>query len=542
MSHPPNPFLTTGFMIASTLLGHYCVKQQHPKKKIPSERRTIVSAPGKVLITGGYLVLDPNYSGLVLSTSSRFYTTISEFSSTTTTKNDHSSTEKTPLVIELNSPQFHFSTRYEFVKHSVDGSFELKSNSEKRNPYIENSILYALCVAERARGAKTENRRISIKLEADNDFYSQRQNLIDLGREVNLENLEALEKCYVCPDASKPIHKTGLGSSAAMVTSLTSALILHFTNLDSSNEHVRELIHRVAQFCHCLAQGKIGSGFDVSAATFGSQRYKRFDTSILEPIMKKVDHSVMICSNSVVDDIVQVVDPHVENSVKWDNEHSSFELPPNFHLFVADVEQGSNTPSMVRCVLKWKSENPTESTELWNSIRDLNSQVEEHFKVISKQAKENTLQYEQTLEQLYQKSATEWKNLCSESNAVNNSIIESMIAIRTAFYEIRSKLKYMGEQAENVPIEPDQQSKLLNETMNANGCLIAGVPGAGGYDAVFSILFAPNNGEALKAVKKNVEQVWKFFKPSNDESVQCRVTPLILNESKTKGIDVVFQQ
>ena len=63
------------------------------------------------------------------------------------------------------------------MKHSVDGSFELKSNSEKRNPYIENSILYALCVAERAGGAKTENRRISIKLEADNDFYSQRQNV-----------------------------------------------------------------------------------------------------------------------------------------------------------------------------------------------------------------------------------------------------------------------------------------------------------------------------------------------------------------------------
>lgn len=36
----------------------------------------IVSAPGKVLIVGGYLVLDPKYSGIVISTSSRFYTTI----------------------------------------------------------------------------------------------------------------------------------------------------------------------------------------------------------------------------------------------------------------------------------------------------------------------------------------------------------------------------------------------------------------------------------------------------------------------------------
>jgi phosphomevalonate kinase len=37
---------------------------------------TIVSAPGKVLAAGGYLVLDQQYSGVVISTSSRFYTVI----------------------------------------------------------------------------------------------------------------------------------------------------------------------------------------------------------------------------------------------------------------------------------------------------------------------------------------------------------------------------------------------------------------------------------------------------------------------------------
>jgi phosphomevalonate kinase len=36
----------------------------------------VLSAPGKVLLAGGYLVLDPAYSGVVVSTSSRFYTVI----------------------------------------------------------------------------------------------------------------------------------------------------------------------------------------------------------------------------------------------------------------------------------------------------------------------------------------------------------------------------------------------------------------------------------------------------------------------------------
>lgn len=72
--------------------------------------------------------------------------------------------------------------------------------------------------------------------------------MIDLGKEVTLENLENLEKFYVHPDSNKPIQKTGLGSSASMVTSLTSAIILHFTGLDINDENGREMIHRVAQF------------------------------------------------------------------------------------------------------------------------------------------------------------------------------------------------------------------------------------------------------------------------------------------------------
>ena len=53
---------------------------------------TVVSAPGKVLLAGGYLILDPKYSGIAVSTSSRFYSVISLAS--------------TPGAITVNSPQF----------------------------------------------------------------------------------------------------------------------------------------------------------------------------------------------------------------------------------------------------------------------------------------------------------------------------------------------------------------------------------------------------------------------------------------------------
>lgn len=56
-----------------------------------------VSAPGKVLLAGGYLVLDPAYSGVVVSTDARFYSLVKPTNGTTTT---------------VNSPQFGSSWEY----------------------------------------------------------------------------------------------------------------------------------------------------------------------------------------------------------------------------------------------------------------------------------------------------------------------------------------------------------------------------------------------------------------------------------------------
>lgn len=87
------------------------------------------------------------------------------------------------------------------------------------------------------------------------------------------------------------VHKTGLGSSAALITSLVSALLLRLGVIPAdafdspTPSEGRRLAHNVAQYVHCLAQGKVGSGFDVSSAVFGSQLYTRFDPLVLQPLM-----------------------------------------------------------------------------------------------------------------------------------------------------------------------------------------------------------------------------------------------------------------
>jgi hypothetical protein len=55
-------------------LSRLLVNERHVRqKRVHSEAHRVVSAPGKVLFTGGYLVLEQPNPGLVMSTSARIF-------------------------------------------------------------------------------------------------------------------------------------------------------------------------------------------------------------------------------------------------------------------------------------------------------------------------------------------------------------------------------------------------------------------------------------------------------------------------------------
>lgn len=64
--------------------------------------------------------------------------------------------------------------------------------------------------------------------------------------------------------------------------------------------------------------------------------------------------------------------------------------------------------------------------------------------------------------------------------------------------EIRNLMRQMGEAA-GVPIEPESQTRLLDATMDMEGVLLAGVPGAGGFDAVFAVTLGDSGSNVAKA-------------------------------------------
>lgn len=165
--------------------------------------------------------------------------------------------------------------------------------------------------------------------------------------------------------------KTGLGSSAALITSFVTALLVQSDLIapdQLASVSARRLAHNVAQFVHCLAQGKVGSGFDVSAGVFGSQLYTRFNPAVLQPLM---DDSVRypfrspiwslayLCSfsfslQSGSQSLLSVLAPE---NLAWDARVTPFTLPPRTRLLLADIHAGSNTPLLVSKVLKWRAEN-----------------------------------------------------------------------------------------------------------------------------------------------------------------------------------------
>lgn len=81
------------------------------------------------------------------------------------------------------------------------------------------------------------------------------------------------------------VAKTGLGSSAALTTSLVGALlhwfgVVHLPNYSESTTANTatdfSIVHNLAQLVHANAQGKIGSGFDVSSAVYGMSFFYLF--------------------------------------------------------------------------------------------------------------------------------------------------------------------------------------------------------------------------------------------------------------------------
>src|SRR5688572_14743972 len=111
--------------------------------------------------------------------------------------------------------------------------------------------------------------------------------------------------------------------------------------------------------------------------------------------------------------------------------------------------------------------------------------------------------------------------------------------------EIRDKMRQMGNLS-GVPIEPPEQSRLLNSCVGQAGVIGGGVPGgtksispdspqpflneftAGGYDAIWLLICDPVSCAPDQSPLERVEHWWSRY-------AELNVSPLSAKESLAKG-------
>ncbi|KLO95746.1 related to phosphomevalonate kinase [Fusarium fujikuroi] len=381
-----------------------------------------VSAPGKVFLAGGYLVLDQEYTAFVFGLDARINIIAGDIHTT-------AGVQLTEIVVD--SPQFlEAQWRYGYHLAGEGGGIkvtQLQVGAQiNPNPFVETTLSYALTYIDRVAKHRPSHSMASARLIilADNDYYSHSES--ESTRQGRFAKF---------PVTLGDANKTGLGSSAALVTSLTAALLAHYLPEDLFNlqsDQGKRTLHNLAQAAHCAAQGKVGSGFDVATAVYGSCRYRRFSPETLSSIPEPG-------AAGFADALVKLVD----GESAWDVEvlKDAVIMPKGVVLRMCDVDCGSKTVGMVKKVLKWRSSNPEESKKLWDELQKRNEQL----------------------------IAT-----------LNAGDVENLPGKITA---VRELIRQMGS-ASDVPIEPESQTELLDALSTVEGVYGGVVPGAGGYDAL----------------------------------------------------------
>ena len=515
------------------------------------ERPSVVcSAPGKVLLAGGYLVLEPPNVGLTVATSAKFHTIAEWERAPVTPVANTLSTDEPVLTVHVHSPQFGTTNVYEIRPSQRDttqdplGAIVVRDLSTergetKRNPYVESSLMYcaSVCLLQghadtlfpKPVGASRDILKLTVQ--ADNSFYSHRDELQKRGWPSNTESLRRLPAFRPL----KVVAKTGLGSSAALVTSFVGGFMSAIGAVDlpqAATEHERaravddlELVHRLAQVAHVIAQGKVGSGFDVCSACFGSNVYVSYSRNILKGMLDSGDVGVPPLS-----EVQSVI---IDGKDLWDFQSKPFSLPPGIHMALGDVSAGSSTPSMVRAVRAWRQKCASQyesgetshdvGQEVWSKLGNWNKMIEAQIEKLHEFASHYAAVYNLTLEVCSKMVGHDWgvdqsrdvdtshgtdaialsdnmkktlQSMCTIDNGgtlhieSSYSIVRSLVRLRNLFLCARRDLKAMGAAA-GVPIEPDEQTTLSTRTMNeVPGVLSCSVPGAGGHDAVVAIVLS----------------------------------------------------
>jgi phosphomevalonate kinase len=245
------------------------------------------------------------------------------------------------------------------------------------------------------------------------------------------------------------------------------------------------VLHNLAQASHSHAQGKVGSGFDIASAVYGSCLYKRFSPALLSALPA-------LGTPGFATDLKTLVE-----GPQWDTEirKAAIKMPAGLRLIMCDVDCGSETPGMVKQVLKWRTENRAEANALWGRLQEGNEALAAELTRLATAGDEGGYQ-----------------NL--------GKVIEGN----------RELIRKMSK-ASGVPIEPEQQTKLLDYCSTLDGVIGGVVPGAGGYDAI--VLLVEDKEEVIASLKESLQS---YKVEGSEEGVKIGKVGIIGVREEMEGV------
>lgn len=421
------------------------------------------SAPGKVLILGGYVIVEQNNVGVSVGVNARF----------TTRLESQKTYDSNKVLVHVESPQFHQNYSFEASLHD-DNHIIVKQTEGPSSVFLYYAVLYTVAAAKSSKDAAL-NKELTVILLADNDFYSQKNYLDERGLPVSVTNLRALPPHLPLVG---DVSKTGLGSSAAMTTSVVACLYraLHGPQIDLDH------VHGIAQIAHSVAQKKVGSGFDVYTAVFGTCAYRRFSPEGVAAMLKDGDQPETV-EISTLQKSIEIICSSAS--------HTAFRLPTGIKLLLGDIHHGgSSTPGMVVKIMNWQKSVSSEPDNLWQQLKNANERYVEHLQQL--------IQAAATASGDYQQACSALQSVVLSKHVAQNSMEQKFIDAHQCALTSRRLLRQVGVEA-GVPVEPTELTGLLDETASLPGVFATGCPGAGGYDAIFALVLGDDVASAVEA-------------------------------------------
>ena len=353
-------------------------------------------APGKILWLGGYAILERPNVGLVTTTDNAYVTArITLLDNNDVNLSAYDLDEKYKGSINLSTGK---------ISPDAPQMLNLLKTS------CEIASMYALSKGKNIKGLK-----------------------------VSTKN----DKQFAYTLESGKLSKSGLGASAAVTVAAIKGILAAYGIEPMENEAA----HKLSQLAHSVATGKVGSGFDIAAATYGSIVYARYSPGILKDFPKEYSYN----------DVKKIVEQ------QWDYKIEPISLPKNFKILMANyIGNAAITVSLVSKVNEFKAKNPNEYNRIITKINEQDERAILYLRKLSKGSGDQ----------------------------------EDLAKFRAAFDSARLITKELGARA-GIDIEDDEATELIEECKR-HGALVARLPGAGGKDSIAAITIRDEDYSRLK--------------------------------------------